>query len=646
MQSREASQAIQEEERYRLLVDAIIDYAVYMLDPEGTVVSWNSGAQRFKGYTASEIIGSHFSAFYTEEDRVAGLPARGLATATEQGRFETEGWRVRKDGSQFWGHVVIDPIRSEDGLLLGFAKVTRDLTKKRLAEVALRDSEEQLKRLIQGVKDHAIYLLSANGHVTNWNVGAQRIKGYAPEEIIGEHFSRFYTAEDRAAGRPSANLAAAERDGHLEEEGWRVRKDGSPFMAHVVIDAIRDDEGQLTGFTKVTRDVTERYETQKALERAREELFQAQKMEAVGRLTGGVAHDFNNLLTVILISLNLARKRLGSSPVVQLINNAIQGAERGATMTQRMLAFSRRQSLQLEPVSIPELVFGMHTLVRQSTGSRILVDTKFALGLPCVRADAHQLETALLNIVLNAWDAMPDGGNIEISARVSDSLKLRSETGVAQQCVLLEITDSGEGMDDETLEKAIEPFFTTKGVGKGTGLGLSMVHGVVEQLGGRLRLKSAKGSGTTVQLWLPVADTDQIPANPVERKEERPSTQSLRVLIVDDDDLVLINSSALLEELGHRAIRAESADQALKVLTEIDVDLVITDHSMPGMTGSQLIERLAQSHPALPVVLASGYAELSGHADPAVLMLSKPFNEAELSQAITKAISRYSSFGR
>ncbi len=642
MQSREASQAIQEEERYRLLVDAIIDYAVYMLDPEGTVVSWNSGAQRFKGYTASEIIGTHFSAFYTEEDRAAGLPARGLATATEQGRFETEGWRVRKDGSQFWGHVVIDPIRSEDGSLLGFAKVTRDLTKKRLAEVALRDSEEQLKRLIQGVKDHAIYLLSANGHVTNWNVGAQRIKGYAPEEIIGEHFSRFYTAEDRAAGRPSANLAAAERDGHLEEEGWRVRKDGSPFMAHVVIDAIRDDEGQLTGFTKVTRDVTERYETQKALERAREELFQAQKMEAVGRLTGGVAHDFNNLLTVILISLNLARKRLGSSSVVQLINNAIQGAERGATMTQRMLAFSRRQSLQLEPVSIPELVFGMHTLVRQSTGSRILVDTKFALGLPCVRADAHQLETALLNIVLNARDAMPDGGNIEISARVSDSLKLRSETGVAQQCVLLEITDSGEGMDDETLEKAIEPFFTTKGVGKGTGLGLSMVHGVVEQLGGRLRLKSAKGSGTTVQLWLPVADADQTSARPIVSTDERRLMRSLRVLIVDDDDLVLINSSALLEELGHRAIRAESADQALKVLTETDVDLVITDHSMPGMTGSQLIERLAQSHPTLPVVLASGYAELSGHADPAVLMLSKPFNEAELSQAITKAISRYS----
>ncbi len=270
------------EERYRMLVDAIIDYAVYMLDPNGIVVSWNSGAQRFKGYSSEEIIGSHFSRFYTDSDRAEGLPAHGLNQAMNGGRFETEGWRVRKDGSRFWAHVIIDPIRTADGTLQGFAKVTRDLTEKRAAEESLRQSEEQLRLLIQGVTDYAIYLLSAEGRVTNWNAGAQRIKGYAPDEIIGHHFSRFYTAEDQAAGRPATNLALATQEGRLEEEGWRVRKDGTRFMAHVIIDAIHDDNGQITGFAKVTRDVTERYETQKALDQAREELFQAQKMDAVG----------------------------------------------------------------------------------------------------------------------------------------------------------------------------------------------------------------------------------------------------------------------------------------------------------------------------------------------------------------------------
>lgn len=640
MNSRDvAGRALQAEERYRLLVDAIIDYAVYMLDPDGVVVSWNSGAQRFKGYTADEIIGSHVSRFYTHADREAGLPGHGLKTSADEGRFETEGWRVRKDGSQFWAHVVIDPIRTTEGELLGFAKVTRDLTESKAAEKALRQSEEQLQRLIQGVTDYAIYLLDPEGLVTNWNAGAQRIKGYEPEEIISENFSRFYAEDDREAGRPQANLRIAASEGRLEEEGWRVRKDGTRFMAHVVIDAIHDEQGQLTGFAKVTRDITERYETQKALDLAREELFQAQKMDAVGQLTGGVAHDFNNLLTIILISLNLAHKRLSNSPVRQLIENAIQGAERGASMTQRMLAFARRQSLRIEPISLPELVFGMHSLVKQSIGSHINVDTRFALGLPCVKADGHQLETALLNLVFNARDAMPEGGEIIISARLPRPSDWRANETAPEQCVLLEVADSGEGMDSGTVERAIEPFFTTKGVGKGTGLGLSMVHGIVEQLGGKLRLISTAGQGTTVQLWLPIATGDVKSFVQSAERACRPANSSLRILVVDDDELVLINTCALLEELGHQVISAHSAQQALGMLDACEIDLLITDHAMPGMTGGHMAELLAQSRPLLPVILASGYAELD-QINPAIATLAKPFDEASLAHAINSAMAK------
>ncbi|MDB5423464.1 MAG: sensor hybrid histidine kinase [Phenylobacterium sp.] len=268
--------SLSDDGRYRLLVDSITDYAIYMLDVDGRVTSWNAGARRFKGYEAQEIIGEHFSRFYTAEDRAADVPGGALRAAVEEGRFEAEGWRVRKDGTRFWAHVVIDPIRTSAGELVGFAKVTRDLTERRAAEETLRQSERQFALLVQGVTDYAIYLLDVNGLVTNWNAGAQRIKGYLPHEIIGEHFSRFYVEEDRVAGMPARALQAAVSEGRFEKEGWRQRKDGSRFWAHVIIDPIKDDGGQLIGFAKITRDITERRESQRALDQAREALFQSQ----------------------------------------------------------------------------------------------------------------------------------------------------------------------------------------------------------------------------------------------------------------------------------------------------------------------------------------------------------------------------------
>jgi PAS domain S-box-containing protein len=304
---------LSDERRYQYLISGINDYAIYMLDPQGHVSSWNAGANRFKGYVAQEILGEHFSRFYTDEDRASGLPARALQTALEQGKFEAEGWRVRKDGTRFWAHVVIDPIYNEDGDLLGFAKVTRDVTERKQAEDKLRESEQRFRLLVQGVTDYAIYMLSPEGLVTNWNSGAERIKGYTQDEIVGSHFSRFYTPEDRSAGVPARALATAGATGRFEAEGCRVRKDGTRFWAHVIIDAIRDEDGELVGFAKITRDLTEKKRAAEALEAADRALYQAQKMESIGQLTGGIAHDFNNLLSVLSSGLEVLAMQRGEA---------------------------------------------------------------------------------------------------------------------------------------------------------------------------------------------------------------------------------------------------------------------------------------------------------------------------------------------
>ena len=632
---------LRDEGRYRLLVEAVTDYAIYMLDPHGTVVSWNPGAQRLKGYTEAEILGQHFSRFYSEEDRQAGSPARTLATAAREGRFEAEGWRMRKDGGRFWAHVVVDPIRAASGELLGFAKVTRDLTERKLAEETLRRSEEQFKLLVQGVTDYAIYMLDEQGIVSSWNAGAQRIKGYSVDEVIGTHFSRFYRPEDRDRGDPAKALATAARDGRFEAEGWRVRKDGSQFWANVVIDPIRDAANRIIGFAKITRDVTEKREAALTLERAREALFQSQKLDAIGQLSGGIAHDFNNLLMVILSSLELLGRRIPADErLSKLIQNATAGAKRGVALTQRMLAFARRQELHPVAVKVPDLVVGMLDLLERSLGPMIRVETTFEPDLPAVLADANQLELAILNLALNARDAMPDGGTLAISAREDHVADESGKSTGAGRCIRLSVADSGTGMDAATLARAAEPFFTTKGVGKGTGLGLPMVYGLAAQSGGRFALTSTPGQGTTADLWLPLAPAEQA-GDRVPSSAAAPSASTakpLRVLAVDDDSLVLTNTSSMLEELGHAVLQAVSGEAALALLSQnASVDLVITDQAMPDMSGLQLIDALRQRHPGLPMILATGYLEVGAESGTVVTRLAKPFDQHELATAISAA---------
>jgi PAS domain S-box-containing protein len=493
--------------------------------------------------------------------------------------------------------------------------------------------------LVEAVTDYAIYMLDPAGRVVSWNAGAQRFKGYAPHEIIGQHFSRFYTKEDCAQGRPAKVLEIAAREGKFEGEGWRVRKDGSRFWAHVVVDPIRDPSGRLTGFAKITRDLTERKAAEESLEHAREALFQSQKMEAIGQLTGGLAHDFNNLLMAVLGSLELLRKRIPEdSQQLRLLNNAIMGAWRGATLTQRMLAFARRQKMDARALDLAALVHGMKDLLTSTLGVDVEILTRFPAGLSQVTADENQLELALLNLCVNARDAMRNGGRIVISAR--QEKVDREVAGLsAGHYVCLSVADSGEGMRPEVMARATEPFFTTKGVGKGTGLGLSMVHGMAQQMGGCLVLKSKLGEGTTAEIWLPAVAAEETQI--VESHAPAPETElrPLRILAVDDDSLVLFNTAAMLDDMGHVVVEAGSGEEALAALRKENFDLVITDQVMPRMTGVELMQAIEREWPGLPVILATGYAELPHGVQVKAPMLNKPFTEADLAEVLKAAMT-------
>jgi PAS domain S-box-containing protein len=512
-----------------------------------------------------------------------------------------------------------------------------------LAEEALKQSQEQFKLLVQGVSDYAIYMLDTEGVVTNWNLGAHRIKGYSSGEIIGSHFSKFYTVEDRETREPQKALEIVEREGRFEKEGWRVRKDGSRFWAHVVIDGIRDDQGKLVGYAKITRDITERKNAQEQLEAAREALLQSQKMEAIGQLTGGVAHDFNNLLMVVLGSLELMRKRLPDDPKLKgLLENAIQGAERGSLLTKRMLAFARRQELKPEAIEIPELVRGMTDMLQRSLGPSIAIETRFPLISKAVLGDANQLEMVILNLAVNARDAMPDGGQIVIATR-EEILRAGDGTRLKPGAyICLTVRDTGTGMDEATLRRAMEPFFTTKGPGKGTGLGLAMVHGVAAQSGGWFTLQSREGAGTTAELWLPVAEVQTAAIRTGRPAKDAPAYQgSLVVVAVDDDRLVLTNTIAMLEDLGHTGFAASSGREALDILRQQGaVDVVITDYAMPHMTGLQLADTIKKEWPKLPVIIATGFAEMEPDAKWHQPRLAKPFTEAQLAQELERIVRR------
>jgi PAS domain S-box-containing protein len=616
------------ERRFRLLVEGVIDYAICMLDPNGIVTNWNAGAERIKGYQAEEAVGRHFGMFYLPEDRQSGAPEHALRVAREKGKFEAEGWRLRKDGTRFLASVVIDALY-EAGELVGFAKITRDITERNKAADALKESERHFRLLVSGVTDYALYMLDPTGIVTNWNAGGQRIKGYLPEEIIGKHFSAFYSTADQAAGRPARALKLALEHGRYEEEGWRVRKDGTFFWASVVIDPIRDDENRLIGFAKITRDISERRESQQNLEKIQRQLAESQKLDALGQLTGGVAHDFNNLLMVVTGSLHVLKKIAADDPKSLRAVEAIEAAShRGAALTRQLLSFARRQSVNPQTIDLKERIHSIRDVLDTGLGSAVDLRVDVDEDIWPIMVDAAEFETALVNLVINARDAMPQGGSVTVQARnvfIDDGARKGDH-------VAIKVRDTGVGIPPDVVAKIFDPFFTTKPIGKGTGLGLSQVHGFAHQAGGTVAVESELGSGTSFTICLPRSVPLSLP-----REKFTNSIGGGTVLLVEDNPDVAIASTGLLEQLGYSVRWVSDAEAALKEIERDGVDLVLSDIVMPGkLDGLSLARTIKQKRPRLPILLASGYSEAAQNARAEFPILRKPYQIHELNEALSQ----------
>jgi PAS domain S-box-containing protein len=573
--------------------------------------------------------------------------------------FAHEKRYVRPDGSVVWVNNSVSVIRRPSGEPYGVLAVSVDMTERRIAEAAVRENEARLRALTDNLPGGMVYQVST-GHDGSErrflfvSQSCEKLTGHPAEAVLADASVAYGMIEPEDA----AAIVAAEEEAIAKDQSFDVqcrfrRADGAMRWARIISapraapdgttiwDGIMIDVTDQKRAEAMLRDLNETLE-QRVAERAaelalaQEALRQAQKMEAMGQLTGGVAHDFNNLLTPIIGSLDLLhRKGLGGPREQRLVEGALQSAERAKTLVQRLLAFARRQPLQPGPVDLPELVRGMVELVASTAGPQIRIETRLDEALPCARADANQLEMAILNLAVNARDAMPAGGTLTIAA-TPETVAPGSPAGLAPgRYVRLAVADTGVGMDEATLRRAAEPFFSTKGVGRGTGLGLSMVHGLAAQLGGALTLDSGEGKGTTAALWLPVSEEGRAPAASPREPDPAGAATAGTVLLVDDEALVRHSAADMLTELGYEVVEAESGEEALALVDARAPDLVITDHLMPGLSGTDLARILAAERPELPVLIVSGYADLDGL--PAELpRLTKPFRQADLAARIAQ----------
>jgi PAS domain S-box-containing protein len=624
-----------DDRQYRLFVESVTDYAIYLLDPQGLITTWNAGAQRFKGYDASEVIGRNFSMFYTPEDRANGAPQRSLQIAASEGRFETEGWRVRKDGSRFWASVVLDPIR-EHGQIVGYAKVTRDISDRKASIDALRGALAANQAIFDSSVD-VICAIDGQGVFTKVSKSAVNVWGYEAEELVGQSFINFVHPDDREATLATdRQIVMGGRPTYAFRNRY-IHKNGA--VVPIAWSAVWSEEQQAV--ICIARDMTESLA-------AEEKLRQSQKMEAVGRLTGGIAHDFNNLLTIILGgSEALLQENPDNSAVRELAEMIRSAGERGSELTSQLLAFARRQPLEPRSVHVNDLLVDMEGLLRRTLGEDVELSVAQDEHAWRTTVDKVQLELAVLNLAINARDAMPSGGKLTIeTANVTlDEAYCKANDDVAVgEYLMIALTDDGEGMSPETVSQAFEPFFTTKPTGKGTGLGLSMVHGFVKQSKGSIKIYSELGVGTTLKLYLPRSEEDEACEDETADDLGLPHGEE-HILLVEDDDLLREHASKQLLSLGYRVSVAASGPEALALIETLgDFDLLFTDVVMPdGLNGRQLAEKVRTLRPEVKVLYTSGYAENAiihhGRLDPGVDLLIKPYRKRELALKVRKVLN-------
>ncbi len=594
---------------------------------EGYFTSVNPAWSHLLGWSEDEIKRMHVSELRHPDDAPAATAGRarlaqGVPTVRMENRFR------HKDGSWRW---LAWTMTADDGLIY---VAGRHITTEKWAAEQLRESEQQFRLLVAGVTDYALIMLDPKGIVTSWNAGAERIKGYTAEQIVGRHFSRFYTDEDRAKGMPQRALSIAANAGKFEAEAWRVRKDGSRFWANVVIDAIRDEEGKLLGFAKITRDISERREAQATLERAQQQLAQSQKMEALGQLTGGVAHDFNNLLMIVSGHAQAMLRRLSNPKNVQALEAIRTAASRGEALTRQLLTFSRRQPMNPKTVSPAQIVQAFRDVLASSVRGNIELSIEIPPEVWPVAVDIPEFELALVNLIVNARDAMPEGGTITVSALNTELTGDETAERLVGEFAALSVSDTGVGIAPEVISKIFEPFFTTKSPDKGTGLGMSQAYGFARQSGGAINVASELGRGTQVTIYLPRSGepaSDVVVPEPPDAEPGHKET----ILVVEDNPEVKTVATAMLEQLNYRTIAVESAAQALAALkAEKKVDLVFTDVMLPGdVDGVSLAQTIRKRYPHIPIVLTSGYAKALG-ARHGLPILRKPYQLSSLAQAI------------
>jgi PAS domain S-box-containing protein len=666
------------EERMRLLVESVGDYGIFMLDPQGHVASWNRGAQRIKGYTAEEIIGKHFSIFYSPAEVEAGKCEYELVVARKDGRFEEEGWRYRKDGTRFWANVVITAVFERERLI-GFAKVTRDLTERRRTEQELRASEERLRLLIASVKDYAIFILDPTGHVATWNTGAERLKGYSADEIVGQHFSRFYPEHDVRAGKCEMELEGAQRVGRFEDEGWRIRKDGSRFWANVVITPIRNDGGTLIGFAKVTRDLSERKaheeerlalaRTEEArrvaeennerarsladdLRRARDKAEEATRMK--DEFLATVSHELRTPLNAMLgWARMLASGSLTPEKTVHAINTIVRNAVAQNQIIDDLLDVSRiitgQLRLDVDFVDVNQVVTAAIDVVRPAAEAKG-VDLQWLLNPDAglIKGDAGRLQQVLWNLLTNAVKFTSRGGRVHVTLRRYDSL------------VEIEVADTGKGIAPAFLPRVFDRFAQQEAGNSrktgGLGLGLAIVKHLVELHGGVVEAHSdGEGKGSTFVVKIPLAPVrvsrpDPTPALPAVENLKVPSElEGLHVLVVDDEADARELVQAALEGGGAIVTLAASGADALEAIRVRKPDVIVSDIGMPDEDGYSFIRKLRQlSREAggrIPAVALTAYARAEDRRKALVAGFqnhaAKPVEPQELLMVIANLAGRY-----